>query len=234
MVILPQIPVQPAPFEHGLPNLAKCIANFIGPVKIVALGSSTTAGERDIVAYPYRLEALFRGKYDRPMIDVINRGVGGQEAPVELSRLELDVFAEKPSLVIWQVGTNAIWQPPEQHPPSLDDTIAAVASGVDRVRAKGDIDIILMDPQYTPAMVTPAKINATGAMVTALGALARKKQVNLFRRFELMKAWHEIERFPLDVMVDRADPDRLHDSDWATQRLTRALFGLIIDAMANA
>jgi acyl-CoA thioesterase-1 len=43
------------------------------------------------------------------MIDVLNRGIGGQEGPEELSRFESDVIAEAPTLVIWQVGTNAIY-----------------------------------------------------------------------------------------------------------------------------
>ena len=44
------------------------------------------------------------------MIDVLNRGIGGQEAPEELSRFESDVIAEAPALVIWQVGTNAVYR----------------------------------------------------------------------------------------------------------------------------
>ena len=44
------------------------------------------------------------------MIDVLNRGIGGQEAPSELSRFEPDVLAEAPALVIWQVGTNAVFR----------------------------------------------------------------------------------------------------------------------------
>jgi hypothetical protein len=62
------------------------------------------------VAYPYRLEALFREKYPKVMIDVLNRGIGGEEAPVELARMDRDVIAEKPSAVIWQIGTNSVWQ----------------------------------------------------------------------------------------------------------------------------
>jgi hypothetical protein len=85
----PQIPVQPAPFEYDLPNLADAI-EAAGGVRIVALGSSTTAGEGGIVAYPYRLEAALRDKYANPRIDVINRGVAGEEAPKERHRSRRD------------------------------------------------------------------------------------------------------------------------------------------------
>ena len=81
-----------------------------GPIKIVAIGSSTTAGEGGVVAYPYRLEEALRATYQGRMVDVLNRGKGGDEARTELARLETDVLREKPALVIWQVGTNAVWK----------------------------------------------------------------------------------------------------------------------------
>lgn len=43
------------------------------------------------------------------MIDVINRGIGGQEAPEELARFESDAIGKAPSLLIWQVGANAVY-----------------------------------------------------------------------------------------------------------------------------
>ncbi len=58
------------------------------------------------------------------MIDVLNRGIGGQEAPSELSRFEPDVFDEMPALVIWQVGTNAVFRMKEFN---FDDV-----AGIDR------------------------------------------------------------------------------------------------------
>ena len=39
-------------------------------------------------------------------IAVLNRGIGGQDAPEELARLQADVIAVRPQLVIWQVGAN--------------------------------------------------------------------------------------------------------------------------------
>lgn len=223
----PQIPVRSAPFEYDLPNLAQAI-DAAGSVKIVALGSSTTAGEGGIVAYPYRLEAVRRDRYANQRIDVLNRGVGGEEAPKERDRIDRDVIAEKPSLVIWQMGTNAVWQSKEDNPPSHDDTILALREGVGRLRHEGSIDIILMDPQYVPAMLTKATQGATDRMVSAIADVSREEKVNLFRRFELMKGWYEVEKISFDRIVDPGDNTRLHDSDWATQQLTKALGNLIL------
>lgn len=223
----PQIPLQPIPFERDLPNLARAVAAS-GAVKIVALGSSTTAGEGGIVAYPYRLEAFLRDAYANQRIDVINRGVSGEEAPKELGRMDRDVIAEKPDLVIWQMGTNAVWQSKQDDPPSHEATIAALRSGIRRVKGAGSIDIILMDPQYVPAMLTEATRQATCRMVAAISEVSGLEEVNLFRRFELMKGWHEVAKISFDRMVDPTDCFRLHDSDWTTRQLTGALGGLIL------
>jgi lysophospholipase L1-like esterase len=227
----PLIPVQPAPLEYDLPNFAAAIAASgaaASPVRIVALGSSTMSGEGGIAAFPYRLEAALRDGYDNRRIDVINRGIGGEEAPKELERLQRDVIDEKPSLLIWQMGTNSVWQKPVDHPPSHEQTIAALREGIRRVREKGAIDIILMDPQCVPAMLTLATRDATERMVSAIAEVSRQERVNLFRRFALMKGWHDVEGIPFDRIVDPGDPDRLHDSDWATQKLATVLRDLII------
>ena len=61
------------------------------------------------------------------MIDVLNRGVGGQEATTELPRFEPDVLAEEPALVIWQVGTNAVFRKKSSISMKV---IAAIAMGL--------------------------------------------------------------------------------------------------------
>ena len=223
----PLIPAKPAPLEYELPNFAAAI-RAESTVRIVALGSSTMSGEGGIAAFPYRLEAVLRDGYDNRRIDVVNRGVGGEEAPKELERLKRDVIDEKPSLLIWQMGTNSVWQKKEDHPPSHEQTITALREGIRRVREKGSIDIILMDPQCVPAMLTAATREATELMVAAIAEVSRQEHVNLFRRFELMKGWHDVEDIPFDRIVDPGDPDRLHDSDWATQKLTAVLRDLIL------
>jgi lysophospholipase L1-like esterase len=224
-----QIPIQLDPFEYRLPHFARSLRGS-GPVSIVALGSSSTAGEGGIAPYPSRLQALLKDQYPTAAIDVINRGVGGQEAPAEVDRLQRDVIDQKPCLVIWQVGTNAVWQPADQHPPSFHATIRAIRAGLKQLRETGAIDVILMDLQYVPALLTPAKREAAKRMVTAIGDVARKARVNVFRRFAFMKGWHEIEQISFDRIVDPYDQTRLHDSDWTTQRLAQALKDQIVFA----
>lgn len=234
----PQTPSPSATSGFRLPNFAARLRITEKPVRIVALGSSTTAGEGGIAAYPYRLEALLRARYapqdrPRPMIDVLNRGIGGEEAPKEFDRMQVDVVDEQPCLVIWQVGTNSVWQPPADHPPSLEKTIEALHRGIALLRQECNPDIILMDPQYVPAMLTAEKIDATHAMVKAIAAVANELGVNLFARFELMRRLHEVENVPFSLIVDPTDGNQLHDSDWTTQWLAQTLMDQIVSAVAQ-
>src|SRR3984957_8441878 len=76
---------------------------------VVALGSSSTEGAIASDAahsYPAELQAALEHALPRTHIAVLNRGIGGQDAPEELARLQADVIALRPQLVIWQVGAN--------------------------------------------------------------------------------------------------------------------------------
>jgi len=197
-----QIPVVPIPFEHGLTHFAQSLTR--GQAKIVAIGSSTTAGEGNIKAYPERLLSFLQAEYPNAKITMVNKGISGQEAPIELQRFDTDVIAEKPDLVIWQVGTNAVWQSPEQNPRplSLDETTSAIRDGLVKLRNQTQADVVLMDLQYVPAVLTPAKKDKAIAMVKAISELARDAGVNVFRRFAFMKGLYEVEQVSFDRMVD--------------------------------
>jgi hypothetical protein len=61
-------------------------------------------------------------------------------------------------------------------------------------------------------------------------AAAANPRVNLFRQFDLMRRWHEIEKNSFDRTTDPSDVDRLHQSDWSTQRIGQALCEVIASA----
>ena len=145
--------------------------------------------------------------------------------------MQNDVIAEEPQLVIWQIGTNSVWQGPNDDPPTHEQAIADLRKGIDRLREVGNIDIVLMDLQYVPAVLAPATRAQAEAMVSAIAEVSSSTNVNLFQRFEFMKALHELERISFDRLVDPTDKDRLHDSDWTTQRLALGLSQIIFDAV---
>jgi len=208
-----------------MPRLAERLRKT-GPIRIAAIGSSSTAGEGDIIPYPQRLENALRSWRGPRFFDVLNRGIGGQEAPDEVGRMQRDVLDEQPSVVIWQVGTNAVW-----HRLDLDRVAAEIGRGLAMLQY-ARADVVLMDPQYLPALLTPDR-RAAAERITALIAQAADEAgypVNVFRRFDLMRRWHEAERVSFDRMVDPTDSDRLHQSDWSTRRIAETLASMMLAA----
>lgn len=176
------------------------------PVVIVAFGSSSTQGygaSSPEFSYPNRLATQLRRQYPTADITVINAGKGGEDAPEMLKRLQTAVIDAHPDLVIWQVGTNAVLR-------NLDpaDTAKLVEDGIARIQASGS-DIVLVDPQYSPA-VTARGENAS-KMVRLLGRVAELRHVGIFPRFEVMRDWHEKQAIPVEGFVIS---DGLHMNDW--------------------
>jgi lysophospholipase L1-like esterase len=216
------IPVNAASFAYPLRHFRQQIAGG-GEVRIVAIGSSSTAGEGGIASYPARLQSLVAGKYGKRVV-VLNRGVGGEEAPDEVKRFRSDVIAQKPALVIWQVGTNAVWQPGH----NLADVAAAIAEGLAQLGGV-PTDVVLMDLQYVPALLTEDTIDETRRMQSLItGAAAATAGVNVFRRFDMMRKWIEVEKRSFDALVDPGDGDRLHLSDYSTQRVAFELYAKLV------
>jgi hypothetical protein len=224
-----EIPVDLIRFDRPLFHLAKQLEGT-GPIKIVAIGSSSTAGEGvKIAPYPGRLETALRLRYPGRTIKVINKGQGGQEAPEEFKRFEEDVIAQAPVLTIWQVGTKAIFHDGYD----LDDVAAVIDAGLKRLSGLA-MDVVLMDLQYAPAIIVPGKIAGTQSIVKLIAESAKKAGVNVFRRFALMRHWNRDRNIPIDQMITNDDGLNLHQSEWCTNCVVQALDSLIADATARA
>jgi hypothetical protein len=222
---LAELPNEVIGFNYPLPKLAAALGHG-GPVKIVAMGSSSTAGRADVVPFPYWLEMYLRVAKGNAQIDVINRGVGGEEAIGELLRFDTDIFAQAPSLVIWQVGTNAVFRKQEKHY-DLDRVAAAISEGLTRLH---DIDVVLIDPQYVTAMLLDDRAEDSEKIVRLISEVAGRVSVNVFHRWALMRHWHVHNGISFERMLDPTDGDRLHQSDASTQRVSRGLCDAIIRA----
>lgn len=88
-------------------------------LRIVALGDSTTncvnkAGVTEQTAWRTLLATDLTKRLARPL-EVINAGVDADTAPLALKRLERDVLAHKPDLVVVMLGTNdaGFFRPPK-------------------------------------------------------------------------------------------------------------------------
>jgi lysophospholipase L1-like esterase len=189
----------------SLPHVAGKLAAG-QPVTIVAFGSSSTQGwgsSSPEFTYPNRLAAQLHRQYPGAEITVLNRGVGGEDAPEMMKRLQTAVIDAKPDLVIWQVGTNAVLR-------NLDpvETARMVSDGAARIQ-EADADLVLVDPQYSPRVIEHAE-NAS-QMVRLLGRVAHLRHVGIFPRFEVMRQWHDQQDLPVDTFTIA---DGLHMNDW--------------------
>jgi acyl-CoA thioesterase-1 len=223
------IPADLIRFERPLFHLRKQIDSG-GPVKIVAIGSSSTFGEGNIPPYPVRLQTALKARYPGRDITVFNKGVNGEEAPDELRRFAQDVIGETPVFTIWQVGTNAIFHDDIYN---VNDVAGAIDAGL-RWLSGLAMDVVLMDLQYAPVILTPGRLGATERMVESIGEAARKAGVNVFRRFALMRHWVKDDNIPIDRLIDPIDPNHLHQSELCTAGVTQALDILIADAVKRA
>ncbi|GGC37969.1 acylneuraminate cytidylyltransferase [Novosphingobium marinum] len=78
--------------------------------------------------------------WDLPLVDAVNRGIGGQTSDQVLLRFSQDVVALRPEVVHILVGTNDIAG--NTGPLAIDSYIANVGAMVDQARANG-IEVVL-------------------------------------------------------------------------------------------
>jgi lysophospholipase L1-like esterase len=135
-----------------------------------------------------------------------------------VARLDQAVLAEKPDLVLWQVGTNAVLRDRELGPVG-----AAIHKGLMRIKASG-ADVVLMDPQYAPEVIAKAEI---GRMVGLIASLAHQDHVDLFHRYAVMQSWRKASGIPFETFVSS---DNLHMNDWGYGCVAKILAGAIADA----
>jgi lysophospholipase L1-like esterase len=204
------------PLTHTAARLARH-----EPLTIVAVGSSSTFGagaSSAAASYPSRLAVELKTLFPKETINVVNRGVNGEEVADMLKRFADGVIKEKPDLVLWQVGTNSVLRdrPLGPHSPLILD-------GIRRLKAAG-ADVVLIDPQYVPRVI--AKADAEG-MVRLIATTAKQGDVDLIQRFAMMRWWHDQEHMDFNEFVS---PDNLHMNDWGYACLAKQISAAIVDA----
>ena len=181
------VPAAQAKFAYALPRVAQRLAGGL-PIKIVAIGSSSTSGagaSSPAGSYPSRLAVELTRHFPDHEFSIVNLGVNGAVASDMVARFESSVIAEKPDLVLWQVGTNSVLRGDPLQPASL-----AARGGIARLKAAG-ADIVLIDPQFAPSVIAQEH---AARMLELMATIAKAENVNLFQRFALMRDWHEVDR----------------------------------------
>jgi len=209
---------------YQLPHTAQRLMNR-EPLTIVALGSSSTAGagaSSPDASYPSRLAAALKELFPSNAITVLNRGVNGEDAREMLNRFDTSVAADKPDLVLWQVGTNAVL-----HGRPISEIAASIREGVARIKAMG-ADVILIDAQFAPRVLAKPE---NEQMLNLLAGTAKETSVGLFPRFAVMRRWREIQNIPFETFLS---PDGLHMNDWSYACIAKMLGDVIVEAATRA
>jgi len=206
---------------NPLPHFAKKLT--LGePITIVAIGSSSTAGagaSSPKASYPSQLVIALNQHFPKLSITMLNYGVSGEEIPDMLKRFDSAVIAPKPDLVLWQLGTNSVIR---DHKPTDHD--AMIRTGLAKIRAAG-ADVVLIDPQFAPKVIAKPEAEQ---MVALISSTAKKEDVDLFRRFEVMRHWHDVDHLSFETFVS---PDGLHMNDWSYACMAKGLGNAIAEAV---
>ena len=157
-------------------------------------------------------------RFQTQSIMVLNRGISGERAVDMLARFDESVSAERPDLVLWQVGTNAVLRGYEH-----SKSIFLIRDGIRRMKAIG-ADVVLIDPQFAPKVIAKPEIED---MVDLISSAAAQENVDVFHRFALMRHWHDIDGMPFEAFLS---PDGLHMNDWSYNCFAKALADAIADA----
>ena len=205
-----------------LPIARKAVAER-KQLRIIALGSSSTSGygaSNPAFAYPTQLRIGLEKALPGVDIDVINRGIGGQDVEEMAARMRTEMQHNPASLVIWQTGTNAAIR----HMPleKFDKTLRA---GLALGKSLG-ADFVLMNLQYVPAVVAaPDKEAYERVMADA----AREYGAGLFRRYDIMQAWYQ-DGMPYAQFVQL---DGLHLNDFGQKCIGKLLTRSILGALTG-
>lgn len=206
-------PAELAKFGAPTPRLVRSFEADT-TIRIVALGSSSTEGagaSSSTRSYPAQLEQALRQRVPSHHFEVINRGKGGQLAADMLARIDTDVIAAWPALVIWQTGVNDAIR-------NIDvaQFRATLEAGIARFKAHA-IDVVLLDLQYYP---TAAKVPAYRAYLDVIRDTGARLEVPVFRRFALMTHLIESRQFKAEELLA---PDLFHQNDLSYSCLAAAM-----------
>jgi lysophospholipase L1-like esterase len=154
-------------------------------LKIVALGGASTAGAAvgdSAKTWPARLEATLRERHPGLAVTVVNKGVPRQTAQEMVDRMTVDVLAERPQLVLWEVGIADAVASVE-----VEQFAHALQAGLELLAAE-KIDAMLIDMQFGRGAATVINYEPYR---DALRQAADVTDAYFFPRWELMRYWSD-------------------------------------------
>ena len=189
---------------------------------VVAIGTASTLGYGSSSprhSYPAVMLRNLARYLPGVRVRVITFGIDTRDPEELFIRFDVEVLPEKPDLVIWQFGTNAALA---QIP--VDQMTDRLKRGAERIRS-GGADLVLMTPQYAPALTALDNIDS---YTQAMDHLARTNGLGLFRRFEITRSWVDDQHLSFSDFIQQ---DGLHLNDFGYRCVGRLLASAILAAV---
>ena len=197
------VPDQFRYLTEDLPHVRQALKRGNG-LRIVVVGSGSTVGvgvDSAASAYPARLEKELARRLKTAPVTVLVKAKSGQTAAEMVKVFKSEVVGEKPTLVIWQTGTvDAI------RGVNAENFADSLVEGVELLHKAGS-DVILVDMQYSPYTSSMVNLELYRKLMMWV---AQRRDVFMFRRYEVMQYWSENQIFDLGV-TERAEQRRVAD-----------------------
>ena len=138
-----------------------------------------------------------------------------------VARFQDGVMAEKPDLVLWQVGTNALLL---DRP--IDPAGSLIRDGLMRLKFTG-CDVVRIHLAVRTQGARQARHRQSHEFY---GSIAKQDSVSVFHRFEVMRYRREVAGIPFEAFLS---PDELHMNDWSYGCIAKLLAELITEAVTR-
>lgn len=178
-----------------------------GKLTVLAMGSSSIEGvgaSRAELGFVPLLEQGLSQRLPGVAVTVVNKGIGGETAKETADRLQTEIAAGRPDLVLWQLGTNDVLR---DRP--LDDFFIDFRRG-QAVLDAADVDVVLIDPQRLPDNATNSAFHGKNPALAEISRLIAleggRVGYAVQHRFAAMSGWSGLDR-------GGVGPDDLHLND---------------------
>jgi len=193
--------------------------------RIVFLGDSITQGGGGPTGYVTLIEKALAGAHKDLGIEVVNAGISGNKVADLRGRIDRDVIAKQPTVVVIYIGINDVWH--GEHDPARGTAAGAFEAGlrelIGKCKAAGARVVLC-----TPSVIGEkrAGANALDAKLDAYAGItrwvAKEEKVGLC---DLRKAFldHEAAHNPEDKEAGILTGDRVHLNDAGNKLVAGAM-----------
>jgi len=215
---------KPKLLELGAPltTARKAIAEH-KKLRILTISSSATESygvSNPAYAYPVQLGMGLQKALPGIDIDVVSRGIGGQDPQEVAARMRVEMMPNLPSLVVWQTGTTAA-----MHHMPLDAFEQRLRTVIGLGKSLG-ANFVLMTLQFAPAVVS---LPDEEEYERVMARVARDLDAGLFRRYDIMRSWYD-DGMPYAQFIQL---DGLHLNDFGQKCIGRLLTKSILTALTR-